>query len=156
MCEECWACCLVMNCGMLLCHVNAVVFFAWGFSVAEQMDDVVVDDSKRSGVVRLHWSRRLGMTHEFEGMADEDGFSAVDVESPHLSLCHQGYDRLDDMCNCEDGAIVWWFGSLLDMKKCLPTRLHAFDLERYDALLCPARTMSLTWYVTIASGRVKA
>ncbi len=41
---------------------------------------------------------------------------------------------------------------LLDMKKCPPTRLHAFDLERHDALLCSARTMSLAWYVTIASG----
>jgi hypothetical protein len=40
---------------------------------------------------------------------------------------------------------------LLDMKKCPPARLRAFDLERYDASLCPARTMSLAWYVMIAS-----
>ena len=39
-------CCLVMNCGMMFCHVVAVVLFAWGpvvsklsltFSVAEPM-----------------------------------------------------------------------------------------------------------------------
>ncbi len=41
---------------------------------------------------------------------------------------------------------------LLDMKKCPPAWLRVFDSERYDALLCPARTMSLAWYVTIASG----
>ena len=45
---------------------------------------------------------------------------------------------------------------LLDMKKCPPARLHAFDLDRYDALLCPVRTMSLTWYMTIASGFLEA
>ncbi len=46
------------------------------------------------------------MAHEFEGMVGGDGFSAVDVESPRLSLCHQGHDRLDNLCNSEDGAIV--------------------------------------------------
>ncbi len=45
---------------------------------------------------------------------------------------------------------------LLDMKKCQPARLHVFDLDRYDAMLCPARTMSLAWYVTILSGLVEA
>ncbi len=50
-------------------------------------DDVVVDNSKGSGVVRLHWGWRLGMAHEFEGMIGGNGFPAVDVESPHLSLC---------------------------------------------------------------------
>jgi hypothetical protein len=95
-----------MNCGMMLCHVVAVVLFAWGpvvsilslsFSVVEPMvfhvhciqflDNLVVDNAKCSGVVCLHWGQRLGMAHEFEGMAGGDGFSAVDVESPHPSLC---------------------------------------------------------------------
>jgi hypothetical protein len=46
-------------------------------------------------------------------MAGGDVFSAVDVESPHLSLYRQGHDRLDNLCDCEDGAIVWWFGSVV-------------------------------------------
>jgi hypothetical protein len=41
---------------------------------------------------------------------------------------------------------------LLDMIKCPPVWLRAFDSERYNALLWPARTMSLARYVTIASG----
>ncbi len=53
------------------------------------------------------------MAHEFKGMAGRNGLSAVDVESPHLSLCHQGHDCLDNLCNCEDGAFVWWFGSVV-------------------------------------------
>ena len=90
-----------MNCGMMLCHVVAIVFFAWGpavlellstFSVAKPMvfhvlcfqflDDVVVDNVKCSGVVHLHWGQRLGMAHQFEDMAGGHGFSAVDVENP--------------------------------------------------------------------------
>ncbi len=51
----------------------------------------------------------VGDGHEFKGMVGRDGLSAVDVESPHLSLCRRGHDRLDNLCNCEDGAIVWWF-----------------------------------------------
>ncbi len=53
------------------------------------------------------------MTHEFKSMAGRDGLSAVYVESPHLSLCHQGHDCLDYLCNCEDGAIVQWFGGVV-------------------------------------------
>jgi hypothetical protein len=62
------------------------------------------------------------MTHEFKSMASGDGLSAVDVESSHLGLCCQGHDRFDYLC-------------LLDMKKCQPARLHAFDFEKYNALL---------------------
>jgi hypothetical protein len=121
-----------MNCGMMFCHVFAVVLFAWGlavsklsltFSVVEPMvfhvdcfqflDNVVVDNAECSGVVRLHWGWSLGMAHEFKGMVGGYGFSAVDVESPHLSLCCQGHDRLDNLCNCEDGAIVWGFGCVV-------------------------------------------
>ncbi len=50
------------------------------------------------------------MAHEFKSMVGRDGLSAVDVESPHLSLCCQGHDRLDNLCNCEDGAISPWNG----------------------------------------------
>ncbi len=122
----------MMNCGMMFCHVVAIVFFAWSpvvsklsstFSVAEPMvfhvhcfqflDIVIVGDAECSGVVRLHWCRRLGMTHEFKSMTGRDGLSAVYVESPHLSLCCQGHDRFDNLCNCEDGAIVWWFGGVV-------------------------------------------
>ncbi len=53
------------------------------------------------------------MAHEFKGMAGGDSFSAVDVESPYLGLCRQGHDRLDNLCNCEDGAIFWWFGCVV-------------------------------------------
>ncbi len=53
------------------------------------------------------------MAHEFEGMAGRNGFSAVDVKSPHLSLFCRGHDRLDNLCDCEDGAIVWWFGNVV-------------------------------------------
>ncbi len=100
----------------MLCYVVAVVLFAWGpvvsklssaFSVMEPtvfyahlfqfLDNVVVHDAKCSGVVRLHWGRRLGMAYEFKGMAGGDGFSAVDVENPHLSLCRRGHDRLDNL-----------------------------------------------------------
>ncbi len=121
-----------MNCSMMFCHVATVVLFAWGpvvsklsltFSVAEPMvlhvdcfqflDIIVVDDAKCSAVVCLHWGQRLGMAHEFKGMAGRNGFSAVDVESPHLGLCCQGHDRLDNLCNCEDGTIVWWFGCVV-------------------------------------------
>jgi hypothetical protein len=118
-----------MNCGTMFCHIVAIVLFVWGlvvsklsstFSVAEPMvfhvhcfqllDNIVVDNTKCSGVVCLHWGQRLGMAHEFEGMVGGNGFSAADVECPHLSLCCQEHDRLDNLCNCEDGAIVWWFG----------------------------------------------
>jgi hypothetical protein len=114
--EESGACCLVMNCGMMFCPVVAIVFFAWGpvvsklsstFSVVEPMvlhvhcfqflDDIVVGDAECSGVVRLHWCQRLGMAHEFKGMAGKDGLSAVDVESFHLSLCCQGHDHLESV-----------------------------------------------------------
>jgi hypothetical protein len=160
-----------MNCGMMFCHVVAVVLFTWGpvvsklsltFSVMEPMvfhvhcfqflDNIVVDNAECSGVVCLHWGWKLGMAHEFEGMAGGNGFSAVDVESPHLSLYCRGHDCLDNLCDCDDGAMFGGLAVLLDMKKCPPARLRAFDSERYDALLCPARTMSLAWYVTIASG----
>ncbi len=47
------------------------------------------------------------MAHEFKSMADGDGLSEVYVESPHISLCCQGHNRLDNLCNCEDGTIVW-------------------------------------------------
>jgi hypothetical protein len=70
-------------------------------------DDVVVDNTQCSGVVRLHWCRRLGMIHEFKSMASKDGLSGVYVESSHLGLRHQGHDRFDYLRNCEDGAIVW-------------------------------------------------
>ncbi len=125
-------CCLVMNCSMMFCHVVIVSLFAWGpvvlklsstFSVMEPMvfhvhcfqflDNIVVDNAECSGVVCLHWGWRLGMAHKFKGMAGWDGLSAVDVESPHLSLCRHGHDRLDNLCNCEDGAIVWWFGGVV-------------------------------------------
>ncbi len=62
------------------------------------------------------------MANEFKGMAGRDGFSAVDVESPHLSLCCQGHDRLDNLCDCEDGTIVWCFGCVdghKEMSTCL-------------------------------------
>jgi hypothetical protein len=75
------------------------------------------------------------MTHEFKNMARRDGLSAVYVESTYLDLCHQGHERFDYLCNCEDGAIVWCLAELLDMKKCLPAWLRAFDLKRYNALL---------------------
>ncbi len=129
-------CCLVMNCSMMFCHVVAIVLFAWGpvvsklssaFSVMEPMvlhvhcfqflDNIVVDNAKCSGVVRLHWAWRLGMAHEFEVMVGKDCFSAVDVESPHLGLCCQGHDRLDNLCDCEDGTIVWWFGCVVGHKE---------------------------------------
>jgi hypothetical protein len=134
----------------MFCHAVTVVFFFWGpvvtkvamtFSVAEPMvfhvycfqffDDLVFDNAKCSGVVRLRWCWRLGMTHEFESMAGRDSLSAVCVESSHLGLCHQGHDRFDYLCNCEDGTIIWWFGGAAGHKKCLPARLP----ERYDALL---------------------
>jgi hypothetical protein len=57
------------------------------------------------------------MTHEFKSMARRDGLSAVYVGSSHLSLCHQGHDQFDYLCNCEDGAIVWWFGGVAGHEK---------------------------------------
>ncbi len=75
MCDKSWACCLVMNCGVMFCHFSHHFFFAWGpvavvsklsstLSVAEPMifhvhyfqflDDAVVDNAKCCGVVRLH------------------------------------------------------------------------------------------------------
>ncbi len=156
---------------MMFCHVVAVVLFAWGpvvlklsstFSVAEPMvfhvhyfqflDNIVVDNAECSGVARLHWGRRLGMAHEFEDMAGGNGFSAADVESPHLSLAAEDMTVLIICAIVRMAPLFGGLAVLLDMKKCLPALLRAFDLERYNALLCPARTMSLAWYVTIASG----
>jgi hypothetical protein len=133
----------VMNGDMMFFHIVAVVFFAWGpvvsklassFSVLEPMvfhvhciqffGDLVVDSSKCSGVVCLHWCQRLGMTHEIESMANGDGLSAVYVESSHLNLCSLGHDRFDYLCNYEDGAIVWWFGSVVGQEK-MSARLAA-------------------------------
>ncbi len=120
--------CLVMNSGMMFCHIVTIVFFACGlvvsklastFSVPEPMvchihcfqffDDVVVDNAECSGVVCLHWCWRLGMTHEIKSISSRDGLFAVYVESSHLSLCHWGHDCCAYFCNCEDGAIVCWF-----------------------------------------------
>ena len=46
--------------------------------------------------------------------------------------------------------------ALLDMKKCPPALLRALLLDRYDASLCAANTMSLALYVTIVSECVAA
>ena len=45
---------------------------------------------------------------------------------------------------------------LFDMKKYPPALLLDFVSEMYKASLCPARSMSLAWYVSIASGWVAA
>jgi hypothetical protein len=127
----------------MFCHVVAVVLFAWGpvvsklsstFTVVEQMvlhvhcfqffDNIVVDNAKCSGVFRLYWGQRLGMVHEFEGVTGRNGLSAVDVDSPHLGRCCQGHDRLDNIWNCEDGAIVRWFGCVVRHEE-MTTRLAA-------------------------------
>ena len=42
----------------------------------------------------------------------------------------------------------------LDINKCPPDLLIYFVSERCEALLCPARTISLAWYVIMASGWV--
>ncbi len=124
---------------MMLCHIVAVVLFAWGsvvsklsltFFVTEPMvfhvhcfqflDNIVVDVTKCSDVVHLHWGQRLGMAHEFECMAGGDGFSAVDVESPHLGFCCRGHDHLNNLCDCEDGTIVQWFGSVAGHEEMSP------------------------------------
>ncbi len=92
---------------ILCCRAIGIHVYCFQF-----LDNVVVDNAECSGVVRMHWGWRLGMAHEFEGMVGGNGLSAVDVESPHLSLCCQGHNRLDNLCDCEDGVIVWWFGCL--------------------------------------------
>ncbi len=145
-----------------LWHLGPVVLkLSSTFSVVEPMvfhvhcfqflDNIFVDNAKCSCVVHLHWGWRLGMAHEFKGMVGGNGFSAVDVESPHLSLCCQEHDRLDNCAIVRMAPLFGGLAVLLDMKKCLPAQLCAFDLERYNALLCPMRTMSLAWYMTIAS-----
>ena len=40
---------------------------------------------------------------------------------------------------------------LLDINKFQPTLLQALVSERYEASLCPAKTISLAWYVMTAS-----
>ena len=45
---------------------------------------------------------------------------------------------------------------LLGIKKCPLAMLLAFILERYEALLWPARTISLVWYVMLGYGWVAA
>ncbi len=77
----------------------------------------------------------MGETHEFKSMASKDGLSAVYVESSHLSLCRQGHDHLDYLCNCEDGTIVWWFGGVVGYEEMSAHLVCTFDLERYDASL---------------------
>ncbi len=83
------------------------------------------------------------MAHEFKGMAGRNGFSAVDVECPYLSFCCQGHDHLDNLYDCEDGTIVWWLGCIAGHEEmsARPAASHCF--ERYDASLCPTRSMSL-------------
>ncbi len=41
--------------------------------------------------------------------------------------------------------------SLPAINMCPPTRLHAFGLDKYEALLCITRTMLLALYVSTAS-----
>ncbi len=75
------------------------------------------------------------MIHEFKSMASGDGLSAVCVESYHLGLCPRGHDRFDYLCNVRMAPLFGGLAELLDMKKCPPARLHAFDSERYTVLL---------------------
>ncbi len=70
-----------MNGSMMFFHIVGPVVskLASTFSVMEPMvfhvhcfqflDDNFVDNTKCSGVVRLHWCQRLGMAHEFKSMA---------------------------------------------------------------------------------------
>ena len=45
---------------------------------------------------------------------------------------------------------------LFDIKKCSPDLLMDFVSDKYEALLWLARTMSLAWYASMASGWVAA
>ena len=47
------------------------------------------------------------------------------------------------------------YSALLDKKKYPPALLLALDSERYEALMWPASTMLLVWYVMMASGGAK-
>ncbi len=66
------------------------------------LNDIVVDNAECSGVVHLHWGRRLGMAYEFEGMAGGNGFSAVDV-ALSLSAPSQGYSTVEE----EEACRLW-------------------------------------------------
>ena len=77
------------------------------------------------------------------GLAGRNGLLAVDEKGGEFCL------RSEDVTAFMIWAMVMTallFGGVLvslDMKKCLPALLCAFNSERYEASLCTTRTMSL-------------
>ena len=66
---------------------------------------------------------------------------------------HNGFDNLIML---RIALLFFEVSSMPPMKECppLPTWLVISFLERYEALLWPAGTISLAWYVTLVSGCV--
>ena len=78
-------------------HVHGLEAFA---------GNIIGDDAQGSGVVCLHGRWGLFVPHVFQGVAGGDGLAAIDVKGSQLRLCRGRHDVLDDLGNCQDGAIV--------------------------------------------------
>ena len=85
------------------------------------------------------------MAHLDDSMTGCNCFTAINVEGAEIGLGGGGHDGFDDLVDGKDGAVVGQFGGIVGHEKILPARIRAFDLERYDASECIARTISLAW-----------
>ncbi len=101
-------------------------------------------------VVCLHWCWWLGVAEFFERVAHGDGGFALMKRAPDSA------SMADDMtapiiCKMLRTAPLFvGMSSLPAINMSPPTRLHAFGLDNYEALLCIARTMLLVLYVSTA------
>ena len=91
----------------------------------------------------LYLCCRLLVDHFFQGVAGGNGLPAVDEKGGELASAAE--DMKDFMIWAMFMTAPLFGGVLvsLDMKKCPPALLRAFDSERYEASLCTTSTMSL-------------
>ena len=65
--------------------------------------------------------------------------------APSLALVAEDMTALMIWVTERTAPFLGGSAELLDIKKCPLARLRAFDSDRYDALECTARTISLAW-----------
>ena len=150
---------------MVLCHI--VAFIVWARHpivtklkpldvIAQPMETHVcgfraargggvVDHANLRRVFGLDGRWGVGVAHLGEIMMGWDCFAAINVEGSELGLGGGGHDGFDGLGNREDGTVVGEVGRIIGHEKFPPAWLRAFDLERYNASECTARTISLAW-----------
>jgi hypothetical protein len=101
-------------------------------------------------VICLHWCWWLGVAKFFEHVAHGDGSFALMKRAPSSASVT---DDMNARIICEMLRTAPLFVGMLSLpaiNMCLPMRLCAFGSDKYEALLCITRTMSLALYVSTA------